>query len=248
MIGCHKMMSILFIVFHSITLTLLTLIQIAHSELVLKFFESQTSDPKPARQMSSRLSSTQTDSCVQENYANHPEICMSNLVFMHERDDNDDNDDSDAIIIDNESGCADNNSNYEYEDELECDRDSMDQFDSRRAYQNYNNLPISNSMIGLNNRMVNREAGLWWDEDEALNELTSSLSFDQFNHTSGKQYSTKLSYDDGSDDLETLKTLEKMLKTSELFRNDANSVCSASSTMIKMSESQMASNKRLSLA
>lgn len=175
---------------------------------------------------------------------------MSNIVFEHEHVDN-----GDEVDGDNESGCGDNNSNFEYEDELD-DRDSVDQYlnSFERRRQVYNNLPISNSMIGLNHRTVNREAGLWWDEDEALNELTSSMSFDQFGAhavANGKQYNSKLTYDDGSDDLETLRTLEKMLKTSELFRNEnnhANSVSSASSTRIKMSENQMVNNKRLSLS
>ena len=71
-------------------------------------------------------------------------------------------------------------------------------------------------MIGLNhipkkNSTMNREC-LWWDEDEALNELTSSMSFDFSSHN---QYSKNNfeENDDGTEDLETLKTLEKILKT-----------------------------------
>lgn len=223
--------------------------KIAHSELVLKFFESQSSDPKPARleKLNSSPTSEITNSNDAESELNYRTQEISNLDFEDENGSN-----------------QDNNSHFEYEDEIDddYDADSVDQYMNRLngCHNNYNNLPISNSMIGLNHRRsANREAGLWWDEDEALNELTSSMSFDFIGHAQNNKYNqinfdNQVNNDDGTDDLETLKTLEKILKNSDLFRGDtktdSNSITSVStSTMLKMSENQMINNnKRLSLS
>lgn len=214
--------------------------KISHSELVLKFFESQSSDPKPAKlhKFSPNLSDDESENDVHfDPTYNNQQICLSNIDLEHQDDDQE----------------CDVNSNFEYEDELSDDGD--DQYlNTFENTLNYNNLPISNSMIGLNHRKsANREAGLWWDEDEALNELTSSMSFDFGNHNKYNKINLEEN-DDGNDDLETLKTLEKILKNSDLFRSDLktdtkdNSISSASSTMLKLNLNDNQINKRLSLS
>ena len=144
-----------------------------HSELVLKFFESQSSDPKPARLEKFKPSSVAAESSISNDAESELNYRTQEIRNLELEDQN------------NESDPEDNNSHFEYEDEIgEDDNDSVDQYMDRYTghnHYNYNNLSISNSMVGLNinhRRSANREAGLWWDEDEALNELTSSMSFD----------------------------------------------------------------------
>jgi len=205
--------------------------KIAHSDLVLKFFESQQSDPKPAK--------------MQKNYASVPTEDLISKIK--------------EISVSNIDLSRSSHQFYEYEEE-DDDDDEYDGEDYDEEYlrgtireNNYNNMAISNSMIGLNqsvtskkSQSANREAGLWWDEDEALNELTSSMSFDfggdkgQYNRINFQDFQ-----DDGSDDLETLKTLEKILKTSELFRGEASA---STSTILRQAESNSMGGKRLSLS
>lgn len=204
---------------------------------MLKFFESQSSDPKPAKHHHKSSPQPCSNNSLQpidqfdQVYRNSIEISENQL------------DDYTENHSENE-----NSSNYEYDDEDDCSDQYANQFESTK---NYNNLPISNSMMGLNhipkkNSALNREC-LWWDEDEALNELTSSMSFDfgnnnQFNNNFGNN-------DDGTEDLETLKSLEKILKNSELFRSETkeNSISSISTTMLQFNSSDN-QIKRLSLS
>jgi hypothetical protein len=126
---------------------------------------------------------------------------------------------------------------------------------------------LNSSMTGLFNRSSTQmrkkstnstdttkniaEAGLWWDEDIALNELTLSKSFDfssQYNlnhhhrnyHLTATANNTETGNGTGGneeeeEDDDEMRTLEAMLKSSELFSNLAN-------------KSKSNANKRFSLA
>ncbi|RNA45049.1 neutrophil cytosol factor 1 [Brachionus plicatilis] len=66
-----------------------------------------------------------------------------------------------------------------------------------------------------------KQANLWWDEDNALNELTTSTSFElgsQFNLNQLGSF-----YSEQHDDVDTLRTLESILKTSDLFSTNSHS-------------------------
>lgn len=66
-----------------------------------------------------------------------------------------------------------------------------------------------------------KQANLWWDEDNALNELTTSTSFElgsQFNLNQLGSF-----YSEQHDDVDTLTTLESILKTSDLFSTNSHS-------------------------
>ena len=96
---------------------------------------------------------------------------------------------------------------------------------------------VSSASSGRYRRRNNMEAGLWWDEDNALNELTTSASFDfscslamsnnnssvlggnnENSTSSHHKLNDNLNEDEDDEELETLKTLETMLKNSDLFR------------------------------
>ena len=99
-------------------------------------------------------------------------------------------------------------------------------------------------------KKLNVETGLWWDEDNALNELTTSTSFEF-----GSQYhiqqtaNVENSNEDENDELETLKTLELMLEHSDLFNNRKNpkEMISFSSSSFATYKNNDNSLKRLSL-
>ena len=103
------------------------------------------------------------------------------------------------------------------------------------------------------NNNDNKEAGLWWDEDEALNELTSSISFEFGNHRNQTQCHDFNDYDEEVDELDTLET---MLRNSDLFRNDNRTQNASNTTAISSSSTTMIRNnpidnqcvKRLSLS
>ena len=157
------------------------------------------------------------------------------------------------------------NNYVEYEDDEDDDDEEEDEEEDSEendSYEhnfnninNYNNLVINSSSNSRPThsikKKISREAGLWWDEDEALNELTSSMSFEFGNH-SQPNYNIMSHFDeandDGSDELETLKTLEKILKNSDLFKADLRdmTISSASTTMLS-NASENQSFKRLSL-
>ena len=151
------------------------------------------------------------------------------------------------------------------------DDDDEDEYDDYNSVQNYlnnstkkqNNCLTGNSygLTRSSRKRINREAGLWWDEDNALNELTSSTSFD-FGSQYHMQNSMNISQpnntnnfycNEDNDELETLKTLESILKNSELFRNDTNTnskeniISSSSTTLIPTSTTENLI-KRLSLS
>lgn len=156
--------------------------QISHSELVLKFFESQTSDPKPTRYgMNSNISQDHRfyDDLEEEEASNQNNNTVMNTLSTsasespHRKNANE---------SDNES-----NSNYEDEDDDEENEDYDDDNISQNfpSFLDINNSTNNNQQVmngNLRKKKMNREAGLWWDEDEALNELTSSMSFDFNNH------------------------------------------------------------------
>lgn len=120
--------------------------------------------------------------------------------------------------------------------------------------QNTNCFNVKTKKKSNNNNNDNKEAGLWWDEDEALNELTSSISFEFGNHRNHTQCHDLNDYDD--DELDELETLETMLRNSDLFRNDIRTqtesnitaISSSSTTMIRNNAVDNQPAKRLSLS
>ena len=179
------------------------------------------------------------------DYENTNEHMVSDFGIDEEEANNyeyeDDEDDDDVDEEDGEDGDGEENDSYE---------------NNFNNINNYNNLVINSSSNSRPThslkKKINREAGLWWDEDEALNELTSSMSFEFGNH-SQPNYNIMSNFDeanddDGSDELETLKTLEKILKNSDLFKADLRdtTISSASTTMLS-NASENQSFKRLSL-
>lgn len=218
----------------------------------MKFFESQTSDPKPAKLNKYSLSPTDLNLTAASSFnPNHQQICISSIDLTRQQSDSP----THQIINDFYEYDQENNDGADYDEDEEDDDQYSNSFEST---QNYNNLPISHSMLGLNHctkkQSQNREAGLWWDEDEALNELTSSMSFDFGSHNQYNKFNFEEN-DDGTEDMETLKTLEKILKNSDLFKGDNRSevresqIASASSSMLKPSlDESLLVNKRLSLS
>lgn len=95
-----------------------------------------------------------------------------------------------------------------------------------------------------------KQANLWWDEDNALNELTTSTSFELGSQFNINQFGSF--YSDQNDDVETLKTLESILRTSDLFStNSRNDPCVSSYSSFKYRnrpDSNMDLTKRLSLS
>lgn len=173
---------------------------ITHSQIVLRFFESHTGDPKPPAPNLTSTNETSTE-------------------FGSDSFDADDRNLDDEYIESYLKQSSDNTSDI-YEDELEEKKSEA------------------------------KQANLWWDEDNALNELTTSTSFElgsQFNLNQMGSF-----YSDQNDDVETLKTLESILKTSDLFstnsRNDPSVSSYSSFKYRNRPESILDLTKRLSLS
>lgn len=148
------------------------------------------------------------------------------------------------------------NSNYD-DDDVEED-DDYDDSNSTNNYPSYLDISNSNNQLilsgnqlngNLRKKKSNREAGLWWDEDEALNELTSSMSFDFTNHLNQNNqndneeeeleednyYENDEKYDSES---VTMKRLEKILQNSELFSNDQKENVESSSILLNKNDNR----------
>lgn len=128
------------------------------------------------------------------------------------------------------------------EDEDESDEDDPDAnsiIDTEETNKRY-------SMPKISKKKIAKEAALWWDEDNALNELTSSTSFDfgsQYhlnNGNSGSSRQTNVNNDDQVD--EELETLESILKTSQLFSNSGTLI---KDNLITMSTIATSNNTKL---
>lgn len=219
-------------------------IKISHSSLVLQFFESQSSDPKPAKiknfhSNNIENSESGTNSIEDDIDLDFDEEENENLHNTSSNN-NDSNDDHNLVFNEGDEDEDD-------EDEFDYNDDAYDNFDEEN---NECTDDLSNCKFGLhpkNNkfshnyiskkRAYNKEAGLWWDEDNALNELTTSISFDLSNQFH-KQYVTSVTtntttsntsnsdvnqnvnknkLEENQYELETLKSLESLIKNSELF-------------------------------
>lgn len=142
------------------------------------------------------------------------------------------------------------NADFSDNDDDENNDDDDEDYDTDEA--NYYNSSMNNYSLNRNpKKKLNVETGLWWDEDNALNELTTSTSFEfgsQY-HVNVQQANVDNLNEDENDELETLKTLELMLEHSDLFNNRKNSkeMISFSSTSFATYKSNDNSIKRLSL-
>jgi hypothetical protein len=124
---------------------------ISHSSLVSKFFESQSSDPKP-------IDSFQNSSSEKNN------LTENNQKFSS----------SSSSIFQNKVDVQDlniNNINIESDEYI-----GFDYYEDETDYLNGFNLENSNFHNYKDDADGNREVGLWWDEDNSLNELTSFIS------------------------------------------------------------------------
>ncbi len=140
------------------------------------------------------------ESDIESNYDEEDE-------YEDDEDDDDDDDDDDEVYYD------DNTSSMNYPSYLDTNNSNIN--------NNNNNNFVLNS-VGLRKKKSHKEAGLWWDEDEALNELTSSMSFDFTNHIIDRNEddSNININNNNNNDIYTLKRLEKILNNSDLFSNE----------------------------
>ncbi|CAF1078946.1 unnamed protein product [Brachionus calyciflorus] len=88
-----------------------------------------------------------------------------------------------------------------------------------------------------NKKLGNKQVGLWWDEDNALNELTISSSFEFGSQYQISNLNHQLKYFDNeinlskNQDFENIKKLELFLETNDIFSNNLqlDSIASTSS-------------------
>jgi hypothetical protein len=207
---------------------------------LLSFFQSQQNDPKPLIHNSipiimengNELGANNSDRSIDEDedlYDNDLNNSSGQQNDDPNEDDDDDGDDDD-----------DDDDDYNYESGSEDESDMNSYFTKRSSHMltaslcglngissnlnnNNNRHSIALSLSGRSCKVKEKEAALWWDEDEALNELTTSMSFDflNSNNNSDLNNNNNKNSNDG-DDIETLKTLEKILKSSELFGHNHN--------------------------
>lgn len=184
--------------------------KITHSEIVLEFFESHTGDPKPTNVLLSiRLNNNNNDNCLEfgsESF--YDEVKNFNKDFIEN--------------YLNQSRC--NNARNQHINTQENLSDLEDDADIE-----YDNEEDSK-------KLANKQAGLWWDEDNALNELTTSSSFEYGSHYNlnqnqfGNLFNHTNQSGNSNQDLETLSTLESILKNSDLFSNNSRNDYLASSS------------------
>lgn len=229
--------------------------KISHSNLVLQFFESQSSDPKPAKFIKNNIlnSSNNNNNFSQNSRTNSSNNSIEDDMMIEYDNDLDyeaeENENVNNTSSQNNEICDDinlafdnyDNDSYENEEEAEDD-DDVDDEDTDDLSSNLSgfNLKKINFHNSISKKRVNhKEAGhLWWDEDEALNELTSSISFDfstikknnhplsinhQQNNKTVNPKQQHLIQQDQSFELETLKSLESLFKNSDLFNNQNES-------------------------
>ena len=171
-----------------------------------------------------------------------------------EEDEDEDNDDNDGEGVE----CDEENNEINSEFDEENLEDNLTENETIKQNFFNENFEISDfnpkrgrsgqslgQNFGLNVRSKkksseNREGGLWWDEDEALNELTSSVSF-EFGHRGNTN-----NYDEADEEDDELETLETMLRNSDLFRSPAISASSSSILRPHPIDNQLI--KRLSLS
>ena len=196
------------------------------------------------------------------NSINHNKNDYLNKVELDEDDEDQDED--------NEEDEDDDDDEYE---EFNNFYDHLENNSSKRIKQ-INSNKFSVNGLTRSKKRVNKEAGLWWDEDMALNELTSSMSFDfdsQYHNMQSpiggaggggcggggcviNEFSNKNSFFTRKlqehDEVVTLKTLESMhSKNNESNKNSKENVISSSSTTSIISASKTGENliRRLSL-
>lgn len=131
---------------------------ISHSSLISRFFESQSSDPKPVELYQNNKSDKLILTENNYNFSSPNSIFSkydSNL-FQNKVDDQN-------INI--------NNINIEEEEFV-----GFDYYEDDTDFLNGFNLKNSNFYNNKDDVAGNREVGLWWDEDNSLNELTSFIS------------------------------------------------------------------------
>jgi hypothetical protein len=228
--------------------------KISHNNLVLQFFESQTSDPKPAKFVKNILTSNNNKNFSENSGTNSSSNSIEDDMIEYDNDIDYDVEENENVINtsshNNESEEInlgfDNYDNdfYDNEDEDQEDdeeNEDTDDLSSNLSGFNLKKMSFHNSIS--KKRAGHKEAGLWWDEDNALNELTSSISFD-FSSMKNNKHLSSINHQqnnknnnnnilkntqqhqlqqDQSFELETLKSLESLFKNSDLFSNQNES-------------------------
>ena len=228
--------------------------------MVLQFFESQASDPKPSRFGRMRhfdnVESSELGSDSNEEFEDSDgDLHDANLNNYNNSNNNNNKNSINSISIHNKTDCLSKNELADDDDDGD-EEDDEDDYEEFRNYYDHleNNSSKRIKQINSNSfnftrskKRVNKEAGLWWDEDIALNELTSSMSFDFDNqyHLQSPIGNNNLihanifsSKTTENEEQVTLRTLESILSKDLLRNNESNSnskeniISSSSSSII----------------
>ena len=164
-------------------------LQISHSSLILEFFETQSCDPKPI------INYSNINSSDFENDDNNSE----------ENDDDEDDDDDDDEDDENKEDSDYNNNKENYlsnddddDDDLMMRNIRLNSYQQQQQQQQHHQQQQQH-----NNNNGDDEAGLWWDEDNALNELT----FETTMSSSFNNYSSNLIDNSTTHDLDCLENI-----------------------------------------
>ena len=139
---------------------------VSHSSLVLEFFETQSCDPKPVL-----------------TFNNNSEFENDNSDY-DEDEDNIESDEDNNQNYNNKENYSNDGSNNNFE-EADYNNDLMKKLrinNNIRYQKNTINDNDIGSYKGNNNGNNDDEVGLWWDEDNALNELTFDTMSSSFNN------------------------------------------------------------------
>jgi hypothetical protein len=129
---------------------------ISHSSLISKFFESQSSDPKS-------IDSFQNNTSDKNILTENQKLSSSNSILSF-----------DSNLFQNKvDGQQLNKNNLDIENEEFI---GFDYYEDDTDFLNGFNLKNSNFQNDREEGIGNREVGLWWDEDNSLNELACFIS------------------------------------------------------------------------
>jgi len=229
---------------------------ISHSGVVIKFFESQSSDPKPAGSYfhksemddyeEERDDFDEDDDEVNSSSLNNSNYADDELTRCQQRISSISNHNSSSSSDEDDND--DDNEDEDDEDDDDDDRPHINlphsailssDYSGRLSALSSSHYSTGGGLRNLRKKSSNKQSSLWWDEDNALNELTTSISTEfgsQFNLNNNNSNNQKFGYkiecdeattttcnDEEEEDIQTLKTLDNMIKTSELFNDETPS-------------------------
>lgn len=219
-------------------------LKISHSRTVIEFFESLCSDPKPADYLnikSPEAIKNETGSDSLEDDRDRESDDESDYLQNNTNEASESNfGDEDINRFRENYSSTDDEDNNEDQDDVEEEEDEEETSPEKEPNRNTSEMArianqnglnsMSTSLIYIKNsrKKEKKESALWWDEDNALNELTTSASLEfgsqfnlsQYNQTKFnskiKQYEQN-EQNELDEDIETLKTLESIIQNSDLF-------------------------------